>query len=189
MTRSIRDWYKTQPRWVRKVNFVLLCTFAFLFVITIKQSTPEFEAIIWHYRHGDHIAVNGVIFPVYYWYAPINIKDEFTVSYAPGPFRKADDGPYTAFQIEGWRDEKNAGTPRELVEKEIRAYEKSGYHGVRTFQLKIRFESLECMEEQDHRLPGLPNLNCYGEGPIYHVYFEGDEDALERLNRTLADAR
>ena len=95
----IRKWYRSQPSWVRKANVILLCTFTLLFTIAIKQSTPEFKAIIWHHRHGDYFTVRGITFRVYYWYAPSNIEDDFHVSYAPGPFRRADDGPYTHFRL------------------------------------------------------------------------------------------
>jgi len=183
---KVRDWYRSQPRWIRRVNVLAAVVALLSLAITLSKSGPEFRAIVWHRRHGDRITVNGVSFPVYKWYCPENRADQFSVSDAPGPLRPTDDR-FTAFSIKGWRDARNQGTPQELTQKEIGSYEKAGYHGTRIFELKIRDQSLYCWEQTDDRF-SIISFSCYGDGPIYHLYFVGNEEARDRFNQMLADA-
>jgi hypothetical protein len=161
------------------------CCFAL--VVGLTKSSPEFRAIAWHYRHGSRVTVNGVTFPVYYWYAPTGDSKEFSVWDKPGPLRPTEDG-FTAFQIKGWRDEGDVGIPQDLVQKEAYKYEKAGYQGASMFRLNIRSETLECVQEHDDRFQGW-TIYCYGGGPLYSVFFTGGEDALVRFKRTIAEAK
>jgi hypothetical protein len=136
----------------------------------------------WHFRHGDSIIVNGVTFPVYYWYAPIDRKDEFAVHDIPGPLRPTND-IYAGFSIEGRRIKNSTWISRERTEEE----NPIGGIPPNRFQIKIVSESLECSEIRDAHLPG-PTLSCSGDGPIYHIFFIGDDNALARFKRTLAAA-
>jgi hypothetical protein len=95
--KSIREWYGSQPSWVRKVNFSFLLFFAFALLVALTKSGPEFRAIIWHLRHGNRVTVNGVTFPVYFWYAPDSSRDSFSVFDQPGPLRPND--RFTTFSI------------------------------------------------------------------------------------------
>jgi hypothetical protein len=179
---NIRDWFKGQPVWVRGTNTVLLALFVLGLGLDLTKSGPEFRAIAWHFRHGNSINVNGVTFPVYYWYAPIDRRDEFAVHDIPGPLRPEND-IYAGFSIDGRRIENDTKTWEESAERE------NHKTGVRpdSYQLKIVSENLKCLETRDTHLPG-PTLSCYGDGPIYRIFFIGDDNALARFKRTLAAA-
>jgi hypothetical protein len=179
---KLKDWYKGQPVWVRRTNTALVVLFALALCINLTKSGPEFTAIAWHLHHGDSITVNGVTFPVYYWYTPMNRRDEFTVSDIPGPLRPAKD-IFAGFSIEGHMAN-GTKTPQERIEEESKITELEP----EKLQIKIVSEDLECLETHDPSLPG-PKLSCYGDGPIYHVFFVGDENAFTRFKRTLAAAR
>ena len=115
----VRDWYKSQPPWIRRVNFSFSVLFALALLVGLTKSGPEFRAIAWHYHHGDRVTVNGITFPVYYWYAPEGGPDQFHVFDQPGPLRPTPD-KFTMFSISGRRDKGDVGTPAELVEREMR---------------------------------------------------------------------
>jgi hypothetical protein len=185
--RRVRDWYRREPRWVRWINVFSLFFCSFLFVIALKESGPEFRAIRWHHRHGDRITVNGVTFPVYYWWSPTDeYNDLFTVHDKPGPFRPTDDEGFT--QVEIWGLPEEPGTSQLIVAKTIADYEKAGYHGARRVPLTIRMQQLECVEENDERLPPLM-VSCFGDGPIYWVFFSGPERSRKRFDHMIAEAR
>jgi hypothetical protein len=181
--KDIHDWYKTQPLWVRRVNFWFLLLFSFALVVGLTKSGPEFRAIAWHYRHGSRVTVNGVTFPVYYWYAPEDGRDQFHVLDHPGPLRPTDDGA-TMFSIDGWRHNDDMDTPEELVRREMRMY--SGDPDLTRFQWSIRSQALECMQEHKG---SWSVLFCYGDGPVYSVFFSGNDDALNRLKQTISEAK
>ncbi len=187
MTGRIRDWYNTQPRWARALNVLLPLLFLLGLVGSLAKSGPEFEAIAWHHRHGDSITVNGVTFPVYRWYAPENTRDRFYVFDHPGPLRPTSD-KLSSFTIDGRRDKDDIGTPHELAQRMIDRFKGQGYGGLSTIQWMIRSETMECMQEHDDRFLGLV-IYCYGDGPIYSVFFTGNDESLDRLKQTLADAR
>jgi hypothetical protein len=181
--QSIRDWYKGQPPWVQKVNFWVLLLFTLGLFVGLTKSGPEFRAIVWHYRHGNHVTVNGVTFPVYYWYAPDDRGAWLHVFDQPGPLRPTDD-QFTMFTIDGRRHKDDVGTPEELVQREMHRH--SGYPDLSRFQWSIRSEPLECMQE---RKGWLSVVFCYGDGPIYSVFFNGNGDALNRLRRAISEAK
>lgn len=91
--KCIRDWYREQPRWVRRTNILALIILAVSLATAMAKSTPELSAIAWHYRNGNFIAVNGVRFPVYYWYTPHGYErgSGFSVRDFPGPLRPGND--------------------------------------------------------------------------------------------------
>jgi hypothetical protein len=180
----IRDWYKNQPKWA----LVLAFLFLLLFVDKVVRSGPEFKAIAWHRRHGDHITVKGVTFPVHFWYAPKELQDEFSISDEPGPLRPTSSKAPTFFSIKAYKDEKDIGTPKGLVETRIHEFERSGYHGLSKFQMNIRSQTLDCMQEHDARFFG-PTIYCYGEGPFYSVFFVGSDQALTRFRQMISDPR
>jgi hypothetical protein len=187
MTHCIRDWYGRQPLWVQITNALLLLLFSLGLPVTLMKSGFEFKAIAWHFRHGNSIAVNGVKFPVYFWYAPDNSRDRYHVFDQPGPLRPTND-TFTMFTIDGRRDPANMGTPQELAQRAMLNYGVKGFEERSTFEWKTHSQTLECMQERDARV-SLSIIFCYGDGPIYSVSFNGDDNALERLNRIIAEAR
>jgi len=44
------------------------------------------------------------------------------------------------------------------------------------------------MQERDARI-SLSIIFCYGDGPIYSISFNGDDNALDRLKRTVGEAK
>lgn len=187
LNARFRGWYKSQPAWTLVLIIVCGGLFLWRFVDVLSRSGPEFKAIAWHHRHGDHITVKGVTFPVYLWYTPEDRPDAFSVNDEPGPLRPSSRMP-TFFSVEAWKDERNIGTPPELVETRLREFEKSGYRGLSKFQMKIHSQVLDCMQERDDRFFG-PTIYCYGEGPFYSVFFVGTDEALTRFKQTISDAR
>ncbi len=182
---SVRDWYKSQPPWVRRVNFSFLLLFALALLVGLAKSGPEFRAIAWHYHHGNRVTVNGITFPVYYWYAPEGGHDRFHVFDQPGPLRPTDDR-FTMFEISGRRDKDEAGTPEELVQRTIGG--NIGRWDLNKFQWNIHSQTLECVQEHDIR-SSWSIIFCYGDGPIYSIFFNGNDDALGRLKRATSEAK
>jgi hypothetical protein len=180
---SIREWYRSQPPWVRTVNFWFWLFFAFAHLVALTKSGPEFGAIAWHYRHGNQVTVNGVMFPVYVWYAPESGHDWFHVFDQPGPLRRMED-TFTMFSINGRRGKDDAGAPEELVQRAMGTH--SRYSNLTRFQGNVRSQLLEYMQE---RIGSVSVVSCYGDGPIYSVFFNGDVVALDRLKRLISDAK
>jgi hypothetical protein len=187
MTHRIRDWYRRQPRWVQTTNALILLLFALGLPVTLMRSGFEFKAIAWHCRHGNSITVNGVTFPVYFWYAPENTRDRFYVFDQPGPLRPTSD-TFSTFTVDGRRNKDDVGTPHELAQRMVDQYVGRGYGGVSSTQWMIRSQNIECMQEHDDHLSGWV-VFCYGDGPIYSVFFTGNDESLDRLKQTLADAK
>jgi hypothetical protein len=181
---SIRDWYKSQPPWVRRVNLSSSLLFALALLVGLTKSGSEFRAIAWHYHNGDRVTVNGITFPVYYWYAPEGARDRFHVLDQPGPLRPTED-KFAMFSINGRRDKDDAGTPQELVEREMR---RGSSWDLSRFQWNIRSQTLECMQEHDSR-PSWSIIFCFGDEPIYSVFFNGNDDALDKFKRTISQAK
>jgi len=50
------------------------------------------------------------------------------------------------------------------------------------------FPKLGMHAERDARV-SFSMVFCYGDGPIYSVSFNGDDNALDRLKRTAAEAK
>jgi hypothetical protein len=85
-------------------NGFLAGILAIVVVSMLMKSGPEFRAVLWHHRHGDHFTVNGITFPLYYWYSPeLENTNFFSVWDNPGPLRPADDR-LASFVIYGYRD-------------------------------------------------------------------------------------
>ena len=187
MTHRIRDWYRRQPLWVQTTNALVLLLFALGLPVTLMKSGFELKAIVWHCRHGNSVSVNGVTFPVYYWYVPDVRSDRLVVFDQPGPLRPTND-TFTTFTINGRHDKDDVGTPQELAQRMVDHYKSRGYRGVSTVQQRIRSQTLECMEEHDDLLSGWV-ISCYGDGPIYSVFFTGNDESLDRLKQTLAEAK
>jgi len=120
----------------------LLLLFAFGLPVTLMKPNFEFKAIVWHCRHGNSIAVNGVKFPVYFWYAPDNTRDRYHVFDQPGPLRPTND-TFTMFTIDGLRDQTDVGTPQELAQRAMRNYGVKGFDERSTFEWKTGSQTLE----------------------------------------------
>jgi hypothetical protein len=173
-------------KWITGVAaFALL-----LFAHSLYRSKPEWEAIRWHARHGDHVVLNGVSFPVYYWHAPkcyhkgleVDIED-----WGSGPLRPREDH-YMALNILGFREEPTNLTVDQLVDKKIQSYEKAGYTKIDKFSLNIAKQTLGCMREHEFG-GGHGAVYCYGDGPIYSVFFTGGERSSKLFDSTMSAAK
>ncbi len=67
-------------------------------------------------------------------------------------------------------------------------YGVNGFDERSTFEWKIRSQHLECMQERDAHV-SFSMVFCYGDGPVYSISFNGDDNALEKLRRTVAEAK
>lgn len=148
----------------------------------LYHSKAEFEAWRWHRQHGNQISFAGVTFPVYRWYSPHLSETGFDISDEPGPLRPND--RFAFITIESC-PENCTLTPRQLAEKKFESWKTTGYTKVKFVQRQIKGETLECVDETMFSR----NVDCYGSGPIGHIYFGGNEKSFARLNLMLAEAR
>jgi hypothetical protein len=172
----------------RKWQLAVIAVVLVCFVVPLTQARPEFRAIQWHLRHGNRITVNGVSFPVHLWHVPAESCDEtgFKIDDEPGPLRPREQLSFV--RVDGCKDAERTATPAELADERYKSDQKAGYFDVRKYQMRVRGQTLECMQSDigsvTHR------IDCSGEGPIYSVFFSGNGDvSLDRFNHMMADAR
>jgi hypothetical protein len=158
------------------------------FVIPLTRAKPELNAIKWHLRHGNQVSVNGVSFPVYLWHVPVECPNNtsFSIDDEPGPLRPMEQRSFIT--VDCCKDADRNSTPAELADQRYKSDQNAGYFDMRRYQMRVRGQTLECMQSDiasvTHR------IDCYGEGPIYSVFFSGNGDAsLARFNRMMAEAR
>jgi hypothetical protein len=190
-------WYLVDPR--VKAAFGAVATgrksqlalgaFALLWLaFAIPKSGPELEAIRWHKKHGNQITVNGVTFPLYYWYVPDRGRDELSLRIwdDPGPLRQAIlKDTNTDLWIEGFKTEDETLSVDQLVRKRMVYYQKTNVDETREFQMQIRTQALICVEAQ---VGSGKFVDCYGDGPIYSAHLYGNEASHERFMRMMAEA-
>jgi len=153
--------------------------------VAVYKSKPELKAFRWHRQYGDTTTVNGIRFPVYEWDAPREKSNGpgFEIdSYRRGPFLHGDSTYSIA--VQGYKED-SALPPDQRADKKMLEYQKAGYSEVNKFQLAIVKQTLSCVREHLYAY----SVYCYGDGPIYHLFFAGDDTSLERFNQTVAAAR
>ena len=169
-------------RWQVAVGILCLASAG----LTLYKSKPELRAYRWHRQHGDSITVNGITFPVYQWDAPCQkcngLAFEITSMDGRGPLVPRD--PMYSITVEGYNEESDL-TAEQRTEKTMLEYRKAGYRQLSRSQLMIAGQTLSCVRKEQFGR----SLWCYGDGPIYHVYFGGTDAALERFNQMMAAAR
>jgi hypothetical protein len=150
----------------------------------LSKSGREFQAMRWHMRSGDRVHVNGVAFPVYYWYTPIQdcVGADFTIEDRPGPLRKRDAfGAY--IEVKGASPSESVNVEKQVEEKE-QGLERAGYK-VSRFPMRVSKETLSCLSSEG---PVIHMIDCYGEGPIGSVVFSGGNRSLDRFQSMMARA-
>ena len=147
----------------------------------LYHSKAELRAWRWHRQHGNQITVEGVTFPVYRWYTPHLSETGFDIADEPGPLRPND--RFAFITVESCPAD-CALTPRQLAEKKFESWKTAGYTDLKFVQRQIRGEALECVDQTMFSR----NVNCYGSGPIGHVFFAGNEKSFARLNLMLTEA-
>ncbi len=166
----------------------------------LYKSGPEFTAMRWHARHCDQFTVNGVTFPIDYWFLPatnppvdttsaagFSIRDESAGRIAPlATIRPTDTRTVSLIDIYGFRTPDNNLPAADLVDRDIAKRVSAGYPAPEKSQIQITHQPLEC-SKQTTTPPIL--LTCYGSGPIYAVSFIGDERGYSRFRTMLASAR
>jgi hypothetical protein len=153
--------------------------------LDLYRSGPEIRAIRWHMRHGDRVSVNGVSFPVYYWNVPLQHRDgrDLTIHDEPGPLRSGDRSGY--IEIKGYQEEGGNLSIEQLVDSRSQSYQKAGYTELKRFQFQIGKQSLSCVQNTFFST----SIYCYGDGPVYSVFFTGGDRSLARFTRMMAEAR
>jgi hypothetical protein len=191
LSRRIDNAFGVSPlnlKWRLAVGILALVCF----VIPLTKAEPELNAIKWHLRHGDRVTVNGVSFPIYQWQMPGELSDEsrLEIRDIPGPLRPQD--RFSALTIAGRLEDENGQpedfrtlSPPELVDRKYKSYQKAGYTDLQKFQTTVRGQTLECIKETRYG----DAIYCYGEGPIYSIFFVGSDNSLERFNHMIAEAR
>lgn len=174
----------TEPRGKWLVPASALLTLA-AFAYDFWHSGPELNAIRWHMHHGDQVTVNGVSFPVYYWYAP-RLEDDgrgFEIKDEPGPMRPKEIGG--VIRVSGRKQADESMSSDQLIDMQIQDYRKAHYPEPRRFQMQIAKQTLTCVEGGilGHR------IDCYGTGPIASIFFTGGDRALMRFNTMMAESR
>jgi hypothetical protein len=180
---SVKRAFGVSTGWYWQLAVGILCLASV--GLAVYKSKAELMAFRWHRQHGDTITVNGVRFPVYEWDAPSQENNGlgFQIdSYRRGPFLHGD-STYS-LTVEGYRKE-SALPPDQRADKKMLEYQKAGYSEVNKFQLAIAKQTLSCVREHLYAY----SVYCYGDGPIYQLFFAGDDTSLERFNQTVAAAR
>lgn len=180
-TPSVKSAFSvTDLRW----RWLYACAALALFslVSALYHSKAEFQALRWHRQHGNQVTVQGVTFPVYGWYTPHLSETGFDIFDEPGPLRPNERLAFIT--VESCREDCTL-TPRQLAEKKFQSYKNAGYTDLKFVQRQIKGETLECVDETMFAR----TIECYGRGPIGHVFFAGNESSYERLNRMLTEAR
>jgi len=169
-------------RWQVAVGILCLASAG----LTLYKSKPELRAYRWHRQHGDSITVKGIRFPVYRWDTPTQecggLGFEIESFDGRGPLVPRD--PMYSITVEGYNEESDL-TAEQRTEKTMLEYRKAGYRQLSRSQLMIAGQTLSCVRKEQFGR----SLWCYGDGPIYHVYFGGTDAALERFNQMMAAAR
>lgn len=175
-------------KWRLVVGFLALA----LFIGPLTQVEHELAAIKWHMRHGNRVTVNGVSFPIARWQVPTSSSDwsRLEIEDMPGPLRP--DDRLFFMTIAGRIEDENGEpqpnrtqSPAELVDLKNKSYQKAGYTDLRKFQMKVRGQTLECIEETMYG----HTVYCYGDGPIYSIFFTGSDHPWDEFNRMIAEAR
>jgi hypothetical protein len=149
----------------------------------IPKSGPELRAIKWHAKYGNEVTVNGVTFPLYYWFVPDpeSDKDVCYITDNPGPLRKAimkDDE--NRIWIYGFKAKDEPSSVNEIVARK----KKAGFKDIREFQSQSRAQTLSCVETGSYSYW----VECIGDGPLYSVDFYGNEASRDRFMRMMAEA-
>lgn len=195
---SIGDWHRKQPRWVLWVNVFSLFVFSWVFVVALKKSEPELRAIRWHHRHGDQIKIHGISFQIYFWYAPYVNEDVLDIDDDPGPLRPTDDH-FVSIHVSWIKDDPYDGLDRLTglsaagrAQEKANSFGKAGYQNVQIFSRRYLDQDFACVRELDPRLHGPGeeggSFSCYGDGPVYVVFFAGDGRGQDHFEQMLTNA-
>jgi hypothetical protein len=158
-----------------------------ILVLAIRKSGPELDAIRWHRQHGNRVNINGVMFPVYRWYVPIvrHGGKALDISDMPGPLREGDRMSFISVN-DPYGEERNPEfTAEQHVDEKVQEYVRAGYRLQSKFQMNVGMQTMDCMQEMEYGRA----IYCFGEGPIYSVFFTGNNEAYERFKVMMADAR
>jgi hypothetical protein len=186
LREPLKEAFDAKPRewkWmvvVSAVGFLLLAH-------DIYKSGPELKAIQYHLRHGNQVTLNGVVFPVYFWYAP-EVDSEFpgfAIDDQPGPLRPQGARGSGYIQVLGYKQDDGGLTVEQLVDKRIQSEQRAGYADLSRFDLRIAKQTLKCMNSGQYSHA----TYCYGDGPIYSVFFTGNEDETNRFKQMMAGAK
>lgn len=155
---------------------------------SLYKSRPELDAIRWHAQHGDQVVVNGVTFPVYYWYAPtvFGSNSGFMIHDDPGPLRPQEGDRDAVISVSGCQEDDKDLTPQQRVNQQVQGFERSHYKNLTLFQLQVARQTLQCVNEHDF-VGG--TTYCYGNGPIYSVWFVGNDTSSARFRSMMAKAK
>ena len=149
--------------------------------ITISKSRTEFKALAWHLHNGNVLKVNGVTFPLYSWYVPVQYDETgFEIDDRPGPFRPRDETAWIS--ISGCPSSESMN-PKEIVESKMRDVERSRSE-VTAIDIQIGGQAMRCIQRGRHTYV----IECYGTGPITSVHFVGGQDAVRRFKGMMAAA-
>ena len=174
---------------------------ALVFVVLIgglAKSGREIKAIRWHHRNGNRVAIHGISFPIYFWYAPHVNEDVLDIVDDPGPLRPTDDH-FAAIHISWIKDDPYDGLDRltglsaaQRAQEKANSYEKAGYKNVEIFSRRYLGQDLACVRELDPRFhePGEHggSFSCYGDGPVYLMFFVGDGTGQDHFEQMFANA-
>jgi hypothetical protein len=156
----------------------------------VYKSGPELAAIRWHAKHGDTVVVNGISFPVDYWSVPDLLPNEsgVRIDNSPGPLCPKQRSHRMFIEVLGFKgeDERDLSL-NERLEREVQSYHRSYYEKLTQFQLRIAKQALYCVREDEFGFGG--SLHCFGDGPIYSVFFTGSSSSLDRFRSMMAEAK
>lgn len=173
-------------KWIAAVTVFALVVLGQAFY----KSGPELAAIRWHAKHGDTVVVNGISFPIDYWSVPDLLPNEsgVTIDNSPGPLRPKRNNHRIFVEVLGFKaeDERDL-TVNERLERKVQSYHRSHYEKLTQFQLEIAKQTLYCVHENEFGFGG--SLYCFGDGPIYSVYFTGSSSSLDRFRSMMAESK
>jgi hypothetical protein len=195
--RGIREWWRAQPSSFRAWNLFAAGAALILFSIALAQSGTEFRALRWHMKNGNRVVVHGLSFPVSSWYVPKVRKDYLDISDKSGPLRPGEDG-YVFIRVSWIKDDPYDGLDRlsnlnalQRARQQSASLDRSGYHNVQVFSHRYLDQDFNCVRELDPRFHAHGDhggsFSCYGDGPIYLIFFAGSEKAEDQFEKMLAN--
>jgi hypothetical protein len=185
--RSVREWWRTQPHSLKCWNLFATSVALTFLAIALTNSRPELKAIRWRHKNGGRAVIHGLSFPISFWHSPEIGRDVLDIWDTPGPLRPGYGG-FVAIHISWLKNDRYAGLDRlsgmnaaQRAQEKRDSFERAGYQNVQLFSHRYLDQDFDCVRELDPRFnhPGGRggDFSCYGDGPVYLIFFAGSEKA------------
>ena len=196
--RCLTDWWRAQSKSIRRWNLFATALVLVLLTGGLARSGREIEAIRWHHKNGDRVAIHHISFPIYFWYAPHVDEDVLDIVDDPGPLRPTDDH-FVSIHLSWIKDDPDDGfdlltglSAAERAQEKTKGFGRAGYQNVQIFSRRYLDQDFACVRELDPRIhePGEQggSFSCYGDGPVYLICFAGHGRGQDHFEQMLTNA-